>query len=218
MESNICFRPLAKRPWYTEIDRRFADPGNCLEISSRSPDDRGRQLSPMALRDRDRYGEYRVEACYQQAKDFGGGPAWEEGEYGNDDVDETTLLKTPAKLNRLNGFAAKTAIRQRAAGRNLVGFIHDGLYWPSATGTAFYDLLWARGATRLEAGIGIELAFWESFTDQFHHVPGPGNACQARAAAILAGMSTAEPDIPLNDETGWCLLALGPGCYLPHQI
>ena len=218
MESNICFRPLAKRPWYTEIDRRFADPGNCLEISSRSPDDRGRQLSPMALRDRDRYGELPSRGVLPASQGLRRWTSLGRGGIRERRRGRNHAAQDPAKLNRLNGFAAKTAIRQRAAGRNLVGFIHDGLYWPSATGTAFYDLLWARGATRLEAGIGIELAFWESFTDQFHHVPGPGNACQARAAAILAGMSTAEPDIPLNDETGWCLLALGPGCYLPHQI
>ncbi len=135
-----------------------------IEISSPSSEPFGRPLSAMRLRAAGENGD-RAQVVYQAAKCSGdGGP------------DEDTAA---------NGFDAKPRDRERRKVGALRGFQHDGTHWPAASGSAFYDRLWIQAA--VAAGAARELARYHAYTDQFHR-PGVSVACQARAAAVLAGL------------------------------
>ena len=103
-----------------------------------------------------------VEAVYQAAKCYGdSGPA----EVLND------------------GFRSKTRDRDRAGTGRLRGFDQGGTFWPTETGTQFYDKLWMVSARA--AGVGA--TEHEAFTDMFHQ-RGRSMACQARTMAMMQGM------------------------------
>ncbi|MDE0456104.1 MAG: hypothetical protein OXI15_02315 [Chromatiales bacterium] len=170
------FTPDPRLPFHRETGDRPR--GRILEVSTRSPDNLGRQLSAMNLRAADDPQRRPVEAVYQAAKIYGaGGPA------------------TPAR----SGYEAKRIDRERRRQGPLAGFEHAGRRWPLDTGTAFYDWLWARSALACYGPKIIErLQEYDGFTDQFHR-PG-AKACQAKTAAIVAGMgertrrAAADPD------------------------
>ena len=177
------FTPDPRLPFHRETGDRPR--GRILEVSSRSPDSLGRQLSAMNLRAADDPQRRPVEAVYQAAKIYGaGGPA------------------TPAR----SGYEAKRIDRERRRHGPLAGFEHAGRRWPLDTGTAFYDWLWARSALAAYGPKIIErLQEYDGFTDQFHR-PG-ARACQAKTAAIVAGMgertrrAAADPDAWLRELT-----------------
>ena len=170
------FTPVPRLPFHRETCDRPR--GRILEVSSRSPDELGRHLSAMNLRAADDPLRRTVEAVYQAAKTYGaGGPA------------------TPART----GYEAKRIDRERRRQGPLTGFEHAGRRWALETGTAFYDWLWARSALADYGPKIIErLQEYDGFTDQFHR-PG-AKACQAKTAAIVAGMgertrrAAADPD------------------------
>ena len=74
--STIFFAPSGLKPWALQLDRREHPGLLLLEISSRSQASLGRRLSAMALSFLGADGERRrVEVAYQNAKDYGDGPA-----------------------------------------------------------------------------------------------------------------------------------------------
>ena len=175
-----CFRPLGKPPFHTAVATR--PPGRVLEISSRSPQELGRDLSAMNLRAAGDPRRRTVEAVYQAAKCYGtGGP-------------DTAYCES--------GYAAKRRDRERRRAGPLAGFEHEGLRWKTHTGSAFYDWLWTRSAlaSRGEALVA-RLQEYDAFSDQFHR---PGAvACQAKAAAIAAGMGIARLRAALEQPAAW---------------
>ena len=174
------FRPLGKSPFYTTVATR--PPGRVLEISSRSPQELGRDLSAMNLRAAGDPRERTVEAVYQAAKCYGAGG--------------------PDTAHCTSGYAAKRRDRERRRGGPLAGFEHEGLRWKTPTGSAFYDWLWTRSAlaSRGEAVVA-RLQEYDAFSDQFHR---PGAvACQAKAAAIAAGMGIRRLRTALEQPAAW---------------
>ncbi len=174
------FRPLGRPPFYTAVDTR--PPGRVLEISSRSSQQLGRDLSAMNLRAAGDPRGRTVEAVYQAAKCYGDG--------GPDDA------------HCESGYAAKRRDRERRRAGPLAGFEHEGVRWRTDTGSAFYDRLWARSALagRGEAVVA-RLQEYDAFSDQFHR---PGAvACQAKAAAIAAGMGLARLRAALEEPAAW---------------
>ena len=155
---------------------RDGDPeGATLEISTRATNEAGRALSAMNLTVGSNGRNIQLESAYQSAKDFGLGP--------------------DPRLKALNGFDAKRHSKIRAAeaarnGRRLAGFSLDDWYWPSGSGTAFYDFLWLQGAlNRYEEHLEEILRRYGAFSDCFFR-PGPARACQAAAAATASVLLT----------------------------
>ena len=174
------FRPAAHPPFYAAIEQDR--PRRTLEISSRSANGLGRDLSAMNLPAAgDPHGRP-VEAVYQAAKCYGdGGP-------------DTQVFQS--------GYEAKSHDRERRRQGPLAGFRHGGRQWPSETGSAFYDWLWTRSAL-LSCGHGVveRLQRYDGFTDQFHR---PGAlACQAKAAAIVAGMGLSRAQAAIETPETW---------------
>ena len=174
------FRPAPHPPFYSAVE--YGRPRRTLEISSRSADRLGRDLSAMNLpADGDPHGRL-VEAVYQAAKCYGdGGP-------------DTHLSRS--------GYEAKHHDRERRRQGPLAGFRHEGRQWPPETGSAFYDWLWTRSALR-HCGHGVveRLQRYDGFTDQFHR---PGAvACQAKTAAIVAGMGLSMARAAIETPEAW---------------
>ena len=174
------FRPAPHPPFYAAVEHDR--PQRTLEISSRSSDRLGRDLSAMNLPAAgDPHGRS-VEAVYQAAKCYGdGGP-------------DTRLSRS--------GYEAKHHDRERRRQGPLAGFQHEGRQWPPETGSAFYDWLWTRSALR-HCGHGVveRLQRYEGFTDQFHR---PGAvACQAKTAAIVAGVGLSRARAAIETPEAW---------------
>ena len=174
------FRPAPHPPFYAAVEH--GRPRRTLEISSRSSDRLGRDLSAMNLpADGDPHGRP-VEAVYQAAKCYGdGGP-------------DTHVSRS--------GYEAKHHDRERRRQGPLAGFRHEGRQWPPETGSAFYDWLWTRSALRC-CGHGVveRLQRYDGFTDQFHR---PGAlACQAKTAAIVAGMGLSRARAAIQTPEAW---------------
>ena len=174
------FRPAPHPPFYSAVE--YGRPRRTLEISSRSADRLGRDLSAMNLpADGDPHGRP-VEAVYQAAKCYGdGGP-------------DTHVSRS--------GYEAKHHDRERRRQGPLAGFRHEGRQWPPETGSAFYDWLWTRSALRC-CGHGVveRLQRYDGFTDQFHR---PGAvACQAKTAAIVAGMGLSRARAAIETPEAW---------------
>ena len=174
------FRPAPQPPFYAVAEH--GRPRRNLEISSRSSDRLGRELSAMNLPAAgDPHGRS-VEAVYQAAKCYGdGGP-------------DTHVSGS--------GYEAKRRDRERRRQGPLAGFRHEGRQWPPKTGSAFYDWLWTRSALK-HCGDGVieRLQRFDGFTDQFHR---PGAlACQAKAAAILAGMDLSRARAAIETPEAW---------------
>ncbi len=174
------FRPAPHPPFHVAVEH--GRPRRTLEISSRSADRLGRDLSAMNLPAADDPHGRPVEAVYQAAKCYGdGGP-------------DTHLSQS--------GYEAKRRDRERRRQGPLAGFRHEGRQWPAETGSAFYDWLWTRSALR-QCGHGVieRLRRYDGFTDQFHR---PGAvACQAKAAAIVAGMGLSRTRAAIETPEAW---------------
>ena len=178
------FTPLERPPFVAEHHDPAGAPAGLrvLEISSRSDEALGRNLSAMRLRAGGADGDrgLPVESVYQAAKCYGhGGP------------DEPPVP---------NGFDAKRRDRERRAAGPLTGFQHAGTFWPAASGSAFYDRLWIQAATA--AGATRDIRGYAAYSDQFHR-PGRSVACQARAAAMLAGLDRARQLGTVHDPDKW---------------
>ena len=174
------FRPAPHPPFHAAVEH--GRPRRTLEISSRSSDRLGRDLSAMNLPAAGDPHRRSVEAVYQAAKCYGdGGP-------------DSHLSQS--------GYEAKRRDRERRRQGPLAGFRHEGRQWPPETGSAFYDWLWSRSALGC-CGHGVveRLQRFDGFTDQFHR---PGAlACQAKAAAIVAGMGLARARAAIETPETW---------------
>ena len=174
------FRPAPHPPFYAAVEH--GRPRRTLEISSRSSDRLGRDLSAMNLpATGDPHGRP-VEAVYQAAKCYG------------DDGPDTRLSRS--------GYEAKRHDRERRRQGPLAGFRHEGRQWPPETGSAFYDWLWTRSALRC-CGHGVveRLQRYDGFTDQFHRPRAV--ACQAKTAAIVAGMGLSRARAAIETPEAW---------------
>ncbi|MCY4661563.1 MAG: hypothetical protein OXF93_17430 [Acidobacteria bacterium] len=188
------FRPATRPPFHAAVEH--GRPRLTLEISSRSSDRLGRDLSAMNLPAAGDLHGRPVEAVYQAAKCYGdGGP-------------DTQLSQS--------GYEAKRRDRERRRQGPLAGFRHQGRQWPLETGSAFYDWLWTRSALR-HCGHGVveRLQRYEGFTDQFHR---PGAlACQAKAAAIVAGMGLARARTAIETPEAWLTHLSGRAAPAPPE-
>ncbi len=174
------FRPATHPPFYAAVEHDR--PRRTLEISSRSSDRLGRDLSAMNLPAADDLHGRSVESVYQAAKCYGdGGP-------------DTQLHRS--------GYEAKRRDRERRRQGPLAGFRHEGRQWPPETGSAFYDWLWTRSALR-HCGHGVveRLQRYDGFTDQFHRPA--ALACQAKTAAIVAGMGLSRARAAIATPEAW---------------
>ena len=180
------FRPAPHPPFHAPVEH--GQPRRTLEISSRSSDRLGRDLSAMNLPAAGDPHRRSVEAVYQAAKCYGdGGP-------------DTHLSQS--------GYEAKRRDRERRRQGPLAGFRHEGRQWPLETRSAFYDWLWTRSALRHRGnGVVERLQRYDGFTDQFHR---PGAlACQAKTAAIVAGMGLARARAAIETPETWLMHMAG---------
>ena len=123
-----------------------------------------------------------VEAVYQAAKCYGGGG--------------------PDAPGCDSGYAAKRRDRERRRAGALSAFEHQGRRWPTETGSAFYDWLWTRSAiARWGIGIVDRLQEYTAFSDQFHQAG--AMACQAKTAAMVAGMGRARAQAAVESPEAW---------------
>ena len=178
------FTPLDRPPFVAEHHDPAGAPAGLrvLEISSRSDEPLGRRLSAMHLRAAGPDGDrgLPVESIYQAAKCYGDG--------GPDDQPIT------------NGYDAKRHDRERRSAGPLRGFHHQGTFWPAASGSAFYDRLWIQAAAGASATRAVQ--GYDAYSDQFHR-PGQSVACQARSAAMLAGLDRARQLGTVHDPEKW---------------
>ena len=174
------FQPSPRPPFHAARGRPPA--GRSLEISSRSRDPLGRDLSAMNLPAAGDPRRRPVEAVYQAAKCYGGGG--------------------PDAPGCDSGYAAKRRDRERRRDGPLAAFEHEGRRWPTETGSAFYDWLWTRSAIE-RWGIGVvdRLREYGAFSDQFHHAG--ALACQAKTAAVVAGMGRARAQAAIESPEAW---------------
>ena len=159
--------PAPSTPWAAEVPYEPAAAARAgLEISSRSPDKIGRELSPMFLMTTDDSGRtFPVESAYMAARDYGSGPA----------------------EPMASGFAAKTADKRRRNRGPLKRFIWNRLEWAPEAACAFYEWLWIRATSKSQRRYLQEFA---SYTDMFSR-GWDGDPCQARAAAVAVALEDA---------------------------
>lgn len=137
-----------------------------LEISTKSPDRIGFDLSALNLKLLTEQGTMSVEAAYQGSKVFeNGGPFTD--------------------LYQRSGRACKRDARLRVSGR-IIAFKFGDRSYPSEPDTAFYDWLYAKALTQNQELAG-RLRHYAGFTDIAFN-PKVSRNCQARAAAIYVAM------------------------------
>ena len=133
---------------------------NLLEVSSRSRERIGRQLSAFNMGIVHGDNTKLVEGLYQGSKVFEDG-----GPYTD--------------MHTMTGREAKQDQRLRTSGR-LVGFEYNGIKWPLEPKTAFYDWLYIDVLIREHSADAV--ANYDGFTDIEFNSRGSIN-CQARAVA-----------------------------------
>ena len=136
-----------------------------LEISSKSDTTLGIALSALNLAGADGVA---VETNYQCGKVFEGGV----GPFA------VSAFETPSE--------ARKAVRERAVGRQLVAFSHQGTTWPLEPSSLFYDWLYCSTLAQNEA-LAKRVLQHNGFTDiEFN--PEKSVSCQAAAAAYYASL------------------------------
>lgn len=140
---------------------------NVLEISSKSPDKLGIQLSAFNLQFLMRDGRYiSIENVFQSSKIFNNG-----GHY-------LDLLNVSAK-------EAKTDSRLRSSGQ-LRGFCLEEVDWPLQPVTVFYDWLYLN-ALKSSPDLSSQLLAYGGFSDiEFN--PNRSLNCQAASAALFVAL------------------------------
>ena len=141
---------------HQEINERTRE--SALEISSKSPEAIGRQLSAFSLK----VSGYYLENVFQAAKKYENG-----GPY-------TDILNAAPK-------DAKRDERHRTSG-NLLCFVNEEIEWPLEPKTVFYDYLYVSAVVE-NYGTDLDLSEYSWFTDiEFN--PKRSINCQARAITI----------------------------------
>jgi hypothetical protein len=137
-----------------------------LEVSTKSVDPIGRQLSAFNLRLKLGELSTSVEAAYQGSKIF---------EHGGPYID----------LYRKSGFEIKKDFRLNNSGR-LIGFQLEEEMWPTKPITAFYDWLYLN-ALHQAPSLATKLLQYKGFTDISFN-PKKSINCQARSAALYVAL------------------------------
>jgi len=146
--------------------RRYPD-RRVLEISSKSTQEGGRELSAFSLPKfvASLGRSVPVECCYQAAKVF---------EKTGPHADLLTASPRDAKRDP----------RLRSGGR-IVAFEFEGTRYPTMPRTAFYDYLYVQALLE-NPGLASTVLAYDAFTDIAFN-PQRSENCQARAAALFVG-------------------------------
>lgn len=140
-----------------------------LEVSTKSPDAIGVQLSAFNLKfyDKDQGKEYPLENVFQSSKVF---------EHGGPYRDLLDVHPRDAKKNE----------RLKSSGK-LIGFNLNGEDWELEPRSMFYDWIYMQ-ALRRDSKLSSAILEYNAFTDiEFNH--NKSINCQARAAAIFVSLS-----------------------------
>ncbi len=138
-----------------------------LEISSKSPEPLGQQLSAFNLLRSYADNKLSVESLFQGSKVFEHG-----GPY------QAIYFDTPLEAKR-NPLLKNSG--------DIVGFEFEGVFWPPEPKTAFYEWLYISTIVQDYPGLVEEIDRYEAFSDiEFN--PKKSINCQARAAAILVSL------------------------------
>lgn len=155
------------RSWHEAAQRQGIHP--VLEISSKSPEALGVQLSAFNLMLKENGQDMSVECAFQGSKVFhGAGPFTD--------------------LYRRTSREARTDHRLRESGQ-LQEFRFLGESFPLRPVTAFYDWLYLRALSQ-NTDVARGLLAFQGFTDIAFN-PKKSLNCQARAAALYVGLSRA---------------------------
>ena len=139
-----------------------------LEISTKSDDELGRQLSAFNLKVQiQQFGEMPLECAFQGSKVF---------QHGGPYMD----------LYRADPRDAKRDPRLQESGR-LIGFNFGGKQFPLEPKTAFYDWLYI-GALLRQREVRIPLCQYAGFTD-IEFSPDRSLNCQARSCALFVALT-----------------------------
>lgn len=142
-----------------------------LEISSKSMQPEGMQLSAFNLTLTRPEGVCKIESVFQASKVFVGGIGPHQDLYAHDSME------------------VRDRVKQVGAGRALEAFEMDGVRWPLLPRTAFYDWLYLN-ALREHADLGDALMNYTAFTDiKFN--PKKSLNCQAASAALYVSLRRA---------------------------
>ena len=172
-----------------EATRKRLGDTNILEISSKSKEPLGVQLSAFNLKVPLDNRLVAVEVAFQAGKVFEkGGPF----------------------LDLLDGTSrdAKGDVRLQASGR-LIGFTLSGESWPLTPRTAFYDWIYLR-ALVANPDLAEQLLEYQAFTDiEFN--PEKSLNCQARTAALYVSLhQEGILDKALSDKAAYLNILRGP--------
>lgn len=164
------YAPIQKKKNITALHQKAALKGYAplLEVSTKSDDEIGRQLSAFNMSvELDDGSRIPLECAFQGSKVFENG-----GPYTD--------------LYRLTSREAKKDERIRSSG-GVKGFLFDGIEFPSEPKTAFYDWLYVRSLAALKDDVFVELDRFAGFTDiEFN--PGTSINCQARSCALFVAL------------------------------
>lgn len=179
------FAPVQKEKNIRALHEAAARAGhpNVLEVSTKSDNPRGQELSAFNLKVRnERLGEIPLECVFQGSKVF---------ERGGPFVD----------LYSMDVRSARKDPRLRESGK-LVAFEFDGTRWPLEPKTVFYDWLYV-GSIYLDRDRSQELLQYSGFSDiEFN--PARSINCQARSVALfLSLMKRGELSEAANSASGF---------------
>lgn len=163
------FTPIQKRKNIAVLHEAASKKGYSplLEVSSKSEDKLGRQLSAFNLKIKTNLGLISVESAFQGSKVF---------EFGGPYTDLYTKSSWEAKKDR----------RLKESGR-LIGFDFMGSKWELVPKTAFYDWLYITALYPHREYLEKNLFKYKGFTDiEFNHKKSIN--CQARTCALLVSL------------------------------
>lgn len=167
-EWNPGFAPVQKKKNITALHEAAKERGYypLLEISTKSQEELGRNLSAFRLMIKTDLGEISIESAFQGSKVFELGGPFED-------------------IYQKDSREAKKDPRIRESGQ-LTGFNFFGQEWPLIPKTAFYDWLYL-SALRPHQEFLEELFRYRGFTDiEFN--PNKSINCQARSCALLVSL------------------------------
>jgi hypothetical protein len=140
---------------------------NILEVSTKSDNHLGWQLSAFNLMVVFEDRKISLESAFQGSKVFEGNVQY-------------------ADIYKKDSMSAKKDARLRSSG-NIIGFYFDGVSWENEPKTAFYDYLYMKTLHDNYRDIIEELILYDTFTDiEFN--PKKSLNCQARTCAMLVSL------------------------------
>lgn len=138
-----------------------------LEVSSKSSETLGWQLSAFNLQRTYRDKKVTIEALFQGSKLFG-------------------QLGPYTDIYDLDPLSAKKDLRTKNSGE-LTGFLFDGVHWPNEPKSAFYEWLYISTVYQDYFDLIPKICEFQAFSDiEFN--PKKSFSCQAKACAILVSL------------------------------